>query len=148
MPIVVNQTRLTSVQKWDLMGMTVAALISVGLLSAPILMTRPAFSQRPAAVDAAAQAPVTVVTTLVEAKVTPARVPARRVTRVAQRARQRNQPIAIAQPIVTAQPVAIAKTVAAPPVSRKPLSRLARLVAGDGSYSVRPFPTVPTSEQR
>lgn len=143
-----SDTPLTRAQKWDLLRMSGAAVVSTVFFAVPMFLSRPDVArpqvrsvvQAPDAV--AASEPdillpvssvsvdaVSVVTSTELATVTtpalqePARAPRRRVSAEQLQARSR------------------ANAPPATPFGRK----LARLIAGSGRYGIRPFPSVSTS---
>jgi hypothetical protein len=145
--------RLSRAQKRDIASMFVAATITAGLIVAPAIAPRdqfvallasrsvPTLTSAPFIVDSRLEPPVAVTTT---SSARPSRI--RRTT------------TAIAPPShdLTARPVTLAAVLNVSarhqdPVvvtarlesSRKPLARrLAGFLTGDGSHSIRPFPTV------
>jgi len=148
-----NAVRLSRAQKRDLLGMSAAAVITTALIAAPILL--PHDSGVPAPVDPAAiTADAVPVPLLIQsihpstltANVTPAAVtaaPLRRRARpaAAPQARLASRPMTMSTPVL----VAVNTT---PSHASKPLGkRIAGLFTGDGSYSVRPFPSISTERQ-
>lgn len=128
------QRPLSRRQKWDLGLLFAAGLVSTALFSAPLLLSAPPLSASVQPVPIAAGGPVQIATALQEAVVT---VPELRAASADQRR-------AVAQRVArapTQRAVVIAR--ASTPLVRK----LGRLVAGDGRYVVRPFPTI-EPEQR
>ena len=148
-----NAVRLSSAQKRDLLGMSAAAVITTALIAAPILL--PHDTGIPPLVDPAiitAQAvPVPLLIQSISpstftARATPsasAAVPARR------RERPASSPVRLAsRSISTTSPVLVAVNTTGVRASSKPLGkRIAGIFTGDGTYSVRPFPTISTERQ-
>lgn len=119
-------------QKWDLLRMTAAALVSTGFFAAPVM-----FSDRGHAIPTPAAAPsaqrVELATTDVIATVTTPdlQLPAPRVVRAAAATRSRPR----------------AQRTSGKLAQNLFPGRVARLIAGDGRYAVRPFPTIELTER-
>ena len=148
-----NAVRLSSAQKRDLLGMSAAAVITTALIAAPILLPRD--TGVPALVDLAtvtAEAvpvplliqsigPSTFNTRVTPAALTPAPVRRRERATASPRIRLASPPIA------TSAPVLVAANTTASHASKPLGKRIAGLFTGDGTYSVRPFPTIPAERQ-
>jgi hypothetical protein len=119
-------------QKLDLFRMTAAALVSTGFLAAPVMLSERGASALPAA-EAKTAPRIELVTTEVVATVTTPELqrPAPRVVRAASTPRPRPH-------------FQRASTRTTPRLFTR---KVARLIAGDGRYSVRPFPTVQLAER-
>jgi hypothetical protein len=134
---------LSRQQRLDIVKMSAAGLISVIFFAAPVVLSRETSSpERPslsaqtrstAAVDAAPR--VTVVTTEVAAAVS---VPALQTSRGISRAVQNSRSVVPAVRWTDST----RRSRQAPARTRMALSRIARLFAGDGTHTIRPFPTV------
>ena len=148
-----NAVRLSSAQKRDLLGMSAAAVITTALIAAPILL--PHDAGVPALVDPVAiTAEAVPVPALIQSigpstlntHVTPASV-------TVTPARRRERPMAPAQarltsrPMTTSAPLLVAVNTTGSRASKPLGKRIAGLFIGDGTYSVRPFPTVSTERQ-
>ena len=128
---------LTRRQKWDLLELVVAGVMSTIFFAAPVFLIRDAPPGRatPPQVTPVAAAPsparVQIATADVTARVsTPTLQPA-----------PRRRPSAMRRAVAVPSPaLALASARPRPPLAR----RIARLFAGDGSHPVHPFPTVPT----
>ena len=133
--------RLSYAQKRDLLGQTVAAVLTTALIAAPLITPPDSGDARPLASLPAVSfaAPVAAVAV---ADVTPPRAPHEwtRTTTVGRKLRSRRFDSLTLTPVgVEPQPVQAA--VYAKP--RKPLSRrLTGWLTGNGAHAVRPFPTV------
>ena len=148
-----NAVRLSSAQKRDLLGMSAAAVITTALIAAPMLLPRD--TGVPALVDpttiTAQAVPVplliqSISPSTLNARVTPAAVsPAP--------ARRRDRPMASPQvrlasrPMAMSTPVLVATNMTGSRPSKPIGKRIAGLFTGDGTYSVRPFPTISTERQ-
>jgi hypothetical protein len=137
---------LSQGQKRDLFGMTVLAVISTGFFVTPILLTPAATPPSPSARSLPAER-VAVVATEVMAPITPytlAPEPMSRGARHASGTRFPSRPharVRRASSTSTGTPRLAAG-------NRTPLpGRLARLIAGDGRYQVRPFPSVEPAQR-
>ena len=148
-----NAVRLSSAQKRDLLGMSAAAVITTALIAAPILLPHDTGIPplvNPATITAQA-VPVPLLIQSISpstfnARATrpaPAAVPARR------RERPASSPVRLAsRPIPTTSPVLVAVNTTGMRAPSKPLGkRIAGIFTGDGTYSVRPFPTISTERQ-
>jgi len=148
-----NAVRLSSAQKRDLLGMSAAAVITTALIAAPILL--PHDAGVPALLDPATiTAEAVPVPLLIQsigpstlnAHVTPASV-------TVTPARRRERPMAPAQarltsrPMTTSAPLLVAVNTTGSRASKPLGKRIAGLFTGDGTYSVRPFPTISTERQ-
>jgi hypothetical protein len=142
-----RQVRLSWTQKLDLLGMAAAAVITTALIAAP--MVGPYVDEDEAGLDAAPHA------SLVMAVAVP---DSRQIAAVARSSSARTtasekrpiaaRPLAAMSRLATANPSTIAAASAAAHRSSKPFGRkLAGLFTGDGTYTVRPFPTVPSERQ-
>jgi hypothetical protein len=145
--------RLSNAQKRDLLGMSAAAMITTALIAAPMLLPHDSL---PAFVDPAIITAGAIPTpSLIQSLSAPA--PQYRVVRasaaaVPQRRRERAplpaSPVQLAStPVAVSAPVLVAMETSStrPP---KPLGkRIAGLFTGDGTYTVRPFPTISTERQ-
>jgi hypothetical protein len=123
---------LSRAQKWDLVRMGGAAVLSTVFLGLPLALSQPD-TRTTFAADAAAateQHVVVVAQDLAAPVATPELSPVRPLLR---RSRSRSAP--------RPQP-----TASAPSRNTSFRGRLARVFAGDGRYSVRPFPTVGTGD--
>jgi hypothetical protein len=151
-----STVRLSNAQKRDLLGMSAAAMITTALIAAPMLLPH----------DSGAPLLVNPSILMAEAIPTPALIPMRSravesvsgrmtMTPVAAPKRRRERAVLPSSPVrLASMPIA---TVAAPVLvaveasnarPSKPLGkRLAGLLTGDGTYTVRPFPTIPTERQ-
>lgn len=130
-------------QKRDLCGMTVLAVISTGFFVMPILLIPAAKPPSPSTRSLPAER-VAVVATEVMAPVTPYTLAPQPMSRVAQhtsgtrfpsRPQARVRCASLEAPRLTAQ-----NRTALP-------GKLARFIAGDGRYQVRPFPSVEPAER-
>jgi hypothetical protein len=145
--------RLSSLQKRDLLGHAFAAVITTGLIAAPLLtqvrdgMNPWAEAALPAQSFAAVVAPVAIADARASrvpresSRPTGARVKARPASRLSTSPLTgfAPQPLAVG----TSGTVRAAADVPAPAPVRKPLSRrLTGWLTGDGTPSVRPFPSV------
>jgi len=150
-----NAVRLSSAQKRDLLGMSAAAVITTALIAAPILL--PHDTGVPALVDPVAiTAEAVPVPALIQSigpstlnvHVMPAAVT---VTPPPTRRRERPMPPPQARltsrPMTTSAPLLVAVNTTGSRASKPLGKRLAGLFIGDGTYSVRPFPTVSTERQ-
>lgn len=134
-----NPVRLSRAQKRDLLGMSAAAVITTALIAAPAIVPREH------------EAPPLVVRSIVLATVAPIHAAGQIQTpveiRMAERAvtaRRRDS----AAPPASARGTRVTAVAARLDASGKPLARkLAELLTGDGTYIVRPFPTVPAERQ-
>jgi hypothetical protein len=132
------KSRLSIAQKCDLAGQAIAAVITTGLLAAPFVAGFAAESPRvEAVVTVAGPASIPVLST---PQLPAPSLPAPR--------HARRTPVLKSTFLAQAMPVAIDTTdkldLRGHKDSRKPLGRkLAGLFVGDGSYTVRPFPTIP-----
>jgi hypothetical protein len=137
--------RLSWTQKLDLLGMAAAAVITTGLIAVPMVgpyvgedgqldaQPRAALVTAVAAPDSRPIAALAIATST---------VPAAATRRIAAR------PIAGLTRAATAAPSQGVAASAASGRSPKPFGRkLAGLFTGDGTYAVRPFPTVPSERQ-
>jgi hypothetical protein len=151
-----SEVRLTRAQKWDLLRMSGAAVVSTVFFAVPMFLVRPTVT-RP---DARAAMPATPATISGDVTGKPATVSEARLP----------DPVSVdTVSVVTSTEVAVVTTpvlqlAAAPtaPRRRAPAAliqararsnapaatpfgrRLARLIAGNGRYGVRPFPSVNT----
>ena len=131
-----SDMRFTQAQKWDLLRMSGAAVVSTVFFSIPLFVARPEVARvdvtQPAKAEVAPQVSVVVSESIVPVS-TPVLV-----------ARATTAPVPT-QPAVrraTARPAQAQQRAALTPTAIKPLAkRLARLLAGSGRYEVRPFPT-------
>lgn len=123
---------LSARQRWDLGLLFAAGLVSTTLFVSPLLIPEEPqlVAEQPKAARAAA--PVQIVSALHEAVVTVPQVAAPAAAYVNRR-RALSRPVSYQLP--REMPAARRSN---PPLVRK----LGRLVAGDGRYTVRPFPTV------
>jgi hypothetical protein len=134
------KSRLSIVQKCDLAGQAIAAVITTGLLAAPFVAGFAAESPRvEAVVTLAGPASIPVLST--------PQLPAPSLPSPAPR-HARRTPVLKSTFLAQSMPVAVDTTekmdLRGRKESRKPLGRkLAGLFVGDGSYTVRPFPTIP-----
>ena len=148
--------RLSLAQKRDIASMVVAAAITAGLIVAPAIAPRdqavallasrsvPALTSAPFIVDSRLE-PAVVVPTPSSARPTRSR----RHTAIAPALYDLSaSPVTAAALTVRARqqdPVAVTARLES---SRKPLARrLASFLTGDGTHSIRPFPTVSTERQ-
>lgn len=116
--------QLSRAQKWDLIRMAAAAVLSIVFLTLPLMLPHQAAA--PAAAAPAAEL-VPRVAVIVRDQAAPVEAPKLGPARFPHRAAStRRQPSGV--------------SAAAKPIPHR--SRFARFVAGDGRYSVRPFPTV------
>jgi hypothetical protein len=116
--------------------MTAAALVSTGFFAAPVVFSDRGHAALPIAAAPAPQRVELVATDVVAAVTTPElRLPARPV-RVA--AATRSRPPAQRTSVKLAQ---------VKPQQNVLSRRVARLIAGDGRYAVRPFPTVELAQR-
>ncbi len=120
-------------QKWDLFRMTAAALVSTGFFATPVMFSDRGHAVPTPAVAAPAAQRVELVTTDVIATVTTPelQLPAPRVVRAAAATRSRPR----------------AQRTSGKLAQHLFPGRVARLIAGDGRYAVRPFPTVELAER-
>src|SRR3954470_7327684 len=149
-----STVRLSNAQKRDLLGMSAAAMITTALIAAPMLLPH----------DSGAPLLVNPSILMAEAIPTPALIPMRsravesvsgRMSPVAAPRRRRERavlpssPVRLASmPIATVAPPVLVAVEASNARPSKPLGkRLAGLLPGDGTYTVRPFPTIPTERQ-
>lgn len=142
--------RLSSAQKRDLLGQAVAAVITTALIAAPLLTPPPGSVDVSSETTLPAQSFAAAVTAVpAEATISRALPQRPRVSRA--RVRVEGTLMASAVPSSVMQPAAVgtsgyAGAVDAAPERtgvRKPLSRkLTNWLTGDGTLSVRPFPTV------
>jgi len=142
--------RLSSAQKRDLLGQAVAAVITTALIAAPLL-TSPSGSVDVSSETTLPAQSFAAAVTAVPAEATISRVLPRRPRVSRARIRTEGTLMASAVPATTMQPAAVgtsgyAGVVDAVPEragTRKPLSRkLMTWLTGDGTVSVRPFPTI------
>ena len=119
-------------QRWDLFRMTAAALVSTGLFAAPVVMSTRTRVIAPIAASVPADR-VQLVTTDVVAPVT---TPELQVL---------HPRIVRAASVPGARPRAV--RAASRPADRTLSRRVALIIAGDGRYAVRPFPTVDTADR-
>ncbi len=152
-----SEVRLTRAQKWDLVRISAAAVASAVFFTVPMFLVRPHHSPTRIASRAAERSDITVASlsepaarssSPTDTAVPPASVDANAVSVITSTefaaattpGLQRNtiaQPRANKPTLLRAQ----AKTpVAAPAPSLR--RRLARFIAGNGKYNVKPFPTV------
>jgi hypothetical protein len=138
--------RLSRDQKRDIASMVVAAVITAGLIVAPAIAPR---DQAVALLASRSVEPIAGSPLLVDVRFEPPVV-------VTPRARVRTA--GITRRSLTSSPVSIATPVAAMPdvvtvsarmdTPRRPLARrLAGFLTGDGTHTIRPFPTVSTERQ-
>jgi len=148
-----NAVRLSSAQKRDLLGMSAAAVITTALIAAPILL--PHATGVPALVEPTTITAEAVPVPLLIQSISPSTLNAR-VVPVALSpapARRRERPMGSPQarlasrPIAMSTPVLVAVNTNASRPSRPIGKRIAGLFTGDGTYSVRPFPTISTERQ-
>ena len=119
--------RLSARQRWDLGLLFAAGLVSTTLFVSPLLIPeQPQLTAQPE--TSPAVAPIQVVSALHEAVVTAPQL-------AAPYARRRTLSRPVSYQLPREQPAARRSS---PPLAKK----LGRLVAGDGRYSVRPFPAV------
>jgi hypothetical protein len=125
-------------QKWDLFRMTAAAVVSTGFFAAPVVFSDRNDAAPPAAVAPAAepQQRVELVTTDVIATATTPELQLPSSRRVA-----RAGPATRSHPRVQRASLRLAHN------QKRFPRRVARLIAGDGRYTVRPFPTVELAER-
>jgi hypothetical protein len=145
-----NDVRLCRAQKWDLLRMSAAALVSTGFFVLSLVFShqnRVVPAQAAVAGEPPAAVAMPVVAVEMNREVHPA-VPAR--TRHHARATTigKTWPEPRVERAATLKHVAsrgdahgLAAGVAAMPIRRK----VARLITGDGRYSIRPFPSVTTT---
>ena len=133
-----SEVHFSRAQRWDLARMTAAALVSTGFFAAPVMLSqRTPAPVQPASVAAPAPAlpddRVQLVTTDVVAGVSTPRLELRtpRVARAAAAPRPRPR-------VVRASDKLAERTFG---------RRVVRLLAGDGRYTVRPFPTVQSASR-
>ena len=143
--------RLTSAQKRDLLGIAASALVTTALIAAPMFI-----ADAPAPTVMAARVDTTLPATTIESAPASVALPAPAKVDVAPAApvqRRRASSLARAWTRTDAdtqiQPAAY---VSPAPHDMKPQRkafgrRLTGLFTGDGTYSVRPFPTVATERQ-
>jgi hypothetical protein len=155
-----NAVQLSSAQKRDLLGMSAAAVITTALIAAPIFLqhdTAPPTLVDPTVITAeAVPAPV-----LIQAispatfdrhfvRSAPASVSTSASAPVRRRARADVAPVRASlssRPIAMAAPVLVAANMTSVRPSKPLGKRIAGLFTGDGTYSVRPFPTISTERQ-
>ena len=139
--------RLSSAQKRDLLGQAVAAVITTALIAAP-LITPPSGSADAADGTLPAQSFAGAVTAVA---VTEGRRVPRQQTVARPRAHASDRLLAAAVPAIALQPQAVGTSgytragLESPSrsESRRPLSRkLTGWLTGDGTHTVRPFPTL------
>lgn len=118
---------LTREQRWDLAGIFGAGLMSSAVIVAAAALSGPRPEPQPMAVRTAPAAPVTITSTEILVPVSTPEL----------------QVVPASQPRVarTAPPRRPARVTAKKEQSPKP-GKLTRLLAGDGRYSVKPFPTI------
>jgi len=149
-----RDVRLSNAQKRDLLGMSAAAMITTALIAAPMLLPRGSAS--PLLVDPTVLTAEAVPTPLLiqtlgtrPAELTPVRTAAVvSVKRHRDRATAASSPVRlVGRPLPASAPVLVAVNTSVPRASKPLGKRLAGLFTGDGTYSVRPFPTVSTERQ-
>jgi len=150
-----NAVRLSRAQKRDLLGMSAAAVITTALIAAPILL--PHDAGVPALLDpatiAAEAVPVPLLIQSIGSSTLNAHVTPATVTVTPAPARRRERPVAPPQarlasrPMTTSAPLLVAANTTAARASKPLGKRIAGLFTGDGTYSVRPFPTISTERQ-
>ena len=144
--------RLSSAQKRDVMSMFAAATITAGLMVAPAIAPHDQYVALLASrsVHPITTAPVVVASRFVESPIV---TTARRPVRAAAVRRAMTPPALVASAVRTPPVVVAVNARLEPPVvlnarldnPRKPLGRrLAGFLTGDGTHSIRPFPTVST----
>jgi hypothetical protein len=138
--------RLSRAQKRDIASMFVAATITAGLIVAPAIARR---DQALALLASRSVEPIAGAPLLMDARLEPP---------VVVTPRPRVRTAGITRHSLTASPVSIATPLATMPevvtvsarmdVPRRPLARrLAGFLTGDGTHTIRPFPTVSTERQ-
>ncbi len=135
-----SDMRFTRAQKWDLVRMSGAALVSTVFFSIPLFVERPAVARadipQPAKAEVAPQVSVVVSESIVKVS-TPVLVSTAGTTPV---------PMQPAVRRATPRPAQAPQRAALAPTAIKPLAkRLGRLLVGSGRYEVRPFPAPGTS---
>lgn len=149
-----TNVRLSWTQKLDLLGMSAAAVITTGLICAPMLgpyvgrddelETEP----RAAFVMAVAAPESRPIASIVKPRPVGAMSSSRPRTASRPVSAAMSAPMSTMTRIASASPSTIAAASAAATRSSKPFGRkLAGLFTGDGTYTVRPFPTVPSERQ-
>ena len=142
-----SKTRLSWTQKLDLLGMSAAAVITTALIAAP--MIGPYVGNEEGGLEAEPHSSLVVAVAVPDAR--PIAVSTTSASVAGLRPKQPLAPRAVAtglDRIVRVSPAQIVAANAASSRSSKPLGRkLAGLLTGDGTYSVRPFPTVPADRQ-
>lgn len=140
-----TQVRLSLTQKLDLMGMAAAAVLTTGLIAAPFL--GPYVGGEEAGLDAEPRLSLVTAVAVPDARPIAA-VAARSSAATTSTPRIVSRPTSALARIVTASPSQVVAANAAAGRSSKPFGRkLAGLFTGDGTYTVRPFPTVPSERQ-
>ena len=152
-----NAVQLSSAQKRDLMGMSAAAVITTALIAAPILL--PSDSGVRPLVDPTVITAGAVPTPALIQTISPATFDTRLAhsgsASVSSRRRQRpsasvssSSPVRLAsRPVAAAAPVLVAVNMTSVRPSKNLGRKIAGLFIGDGTYSVRPFPTISTERQ-
>jgi hypothetical protein len=147
--------RLSCAQKRDLLGMSAAAMVTTMVIAAPWLIpSEPAAPMLvdPAVLSVSAVPAPAMIASINEGTFDRGAVPA---STVAKKRRERtailSSPARLAStPMLTtnAPVVVAAAAVTMPPSNAKPLGkRIAGLFTGDGTYTVRPFPSIPAERQ-
>jgi hypothetical protein len=126
-----SDVRFTQAQKWDLLRMSGAAVVSTVFFGIPMFVARPAVVPEVPRSQAQPAAEVSVLVSDTVASVTPPEWEAVRVKHTPSRRR-----VASATPQSRQQRQL-------PSASGRPLAhRIGRLLAGTGRYEVRPFPSL------
>ena len=157
-----NAVRLSSAQKRDLLGMSAAAVITTALIAAPILLphqTGIPLLVDPTVITASAVPTLALIPTISSstldthvARSAAAPAPTRRRERAPltsySSSSYSSAPVRLAsRPIAAAAPVLMAVNTTSVRPSKTFGKRLAGIFTGDGTYSVRPFPTISTERQ-
>jgi hypothetical protein len=143
---------LSSAQKRDLLGMSAAAMITTALIAAPMLLPRE--HAAPALVDPAIISASAVPTPALIQALT-VRADDRGTSRPSTILKKRRDraPLPSAPPrlasrrVAATAPVLVAMNTATSRPSKPLGKRLAGIFTGDGTYAVRPFPTIATERQ-
>jgi len=162
-----NAVRLSSAQKRDLLGMSAAALITTALIAAPILLPHQSgipLLVDPTVITASAVPTLALIPTISSstldthvARSAAASTPTRRRERApltsyssssSYSSSYSSGPVRLAsRPIAASAPVLMAVNTTSVRPSKTFGKRLAGIFTGDGTYSVRPFPTISTERQ-
>lgn len=164
-----NAVRLSSAQKRDLLGMSAAAVITTALIAAPILLphqTGIPLLVDPTVITASAVPTLALIPTISSstldthvARSVAASTPTRRRERApltsssssyssSSSSSSSSGPVRLAsRPIAASAPVLMAVNTTSVRPSKTFGKRLAGIFTGDGTYSVRPFPTISTERQ-